>query len=56
MSTLPLAFSRTNYAPYSEIVLTIGYSRTVEAFLKAAAHEKKFTVIVAETAPSSVLF
>jgi len=35
-----------------EIVLTIGASRTVEAFLKAAAHNRKFTVIVAETAPS----
>jgi translation initiation factor eIF-2B subunit beta len=41
---------------YSEIVLTIGYSRTVEAFLKAAAHDKKFTVIVVETAPSYVPF
>ena len=45
----------TNLA-LSEIVLTIGYSRTVEAFLKAAAHDKKFTVIVAETAPSYVPF
>ncbi|KAF8590077.1 nagb/rpia/CoA transferase-like protein [Ramaria rubella] len=35
-----------------EIVLTIGASRTVEAFLKSAAHHRKFTVIVAETAPS----
>ena len=36
----------------SEIVLTIGESHTVEAFLKSAAHHRKFTVIVAETAPS----
>ncbi|KZS88358.1 eukaryotic translation initiation factor 2B subunit 2 [Sistotremastrum niveocremeum HHB9708] len=35
-----------------EIILTIGKSRTVESFLKAAAHTRKFTVIVAETAPS----
>ncbi|KAG9013243.1 GCD complex subunit gcd7 [Tulasnella sp. 427] len=35
-----------------EIILTIGKSRTVEAFLKGAAHYRKFTVIVAETAPS----
>ncbi|KAG8902859.1 GCD complex subunit gcd7 [Tulasnella sp. 403] len=35
-----------------EIILTIGYSRTVEAFLKSAAHYRRFTVIVAETAPS----
>jgi translation initiation factor eIF-2B subunit beta len=36
----------------SEIILTLGYSRTVEAFLKAAARKRKFTVIVAESAPS----
>ncbi|KAJ9107367.1 hypothetical protein QFC21_000817 [Naganishia friedmannii] len=36
----------------SEIILTVGYSKTVEAFLKAAFKERNFTVIVAETAPS----
>lgn len=35
-----------------EFILTIGQSRTVEAFLKAASRKRKFTVIVAETAPS----
>ncbi|KAK4047543.1 Ark- serine/threonine protein kinase [Microbotryomycetes sp. JL201] len=35
-----------------EFILTIGHSKTVEAFLKAAARKRKFTVIVAETAPS----
>ncbi|GAA5932337.1 translation initiation factor eIF2B subunit beta [Sporobolomyces koalae] len=35
-----------------EFILTIGHSRTVEAFLKHAARKRKFTVIVAETAPS----
>jgi len=35
-----------------EIILTVGYSKTVEAFLKAAFKERNFTVIVAETAPS----
>ncbi|KAJ9090932.1 hypothetical protein QFC19_009358 [Naganishia cerealis] len=35
-----------------EIILTVGYSKTVEAFLKAAFKERTFTVIVAETAPS----
>lgn len=35
-----------------EIILTIGASRTVETFLKTAAHYRKYTVIVAETAPS----
>lgn len=36
----------------SEIVLTLGMSKTVEAFLKSAAHHSNYTVIVAETAPS----
>lgn len=35
-----------------EIILTIGKSSTVEAFLKAAAPYRKYTVIVADTAPS----
>ena len=38
--------------PSSEIILTIGQSTTVENFLKAAAHYRNFTVIVAETGPS----
>lgn len=38
----------------SEIILTIGKSSTVEAFLKAAAPYRKYTVIVADTAPSFV--
>ncbi|KIK08779.1 hypothetical protein K443DRAFT_84440 [Laccaria amethystina LaAM-08-1] len=35
-----------------EIILTLGMSRTVETFLKTAAHGRNYTVIVAETAPS----
>ncbi|OCB84124.1 eukaryotic translation initiation factor 2B beta subunit [Sanghuangporus baumii] len=35
-----------------EIILTIGKSKTVESYLKAAAHYRNFTVIVAETCPS----
>ncbi|BGO90206.1 hypothetical protein NBRC10512_002409 [Rhodotorula toruloides] len=35
-----------------EFILTIGHSKTVEAFLKNAARKRKFTVICAETAPS----
>jgi translation initiation factor 2B subunit (eIF-2B alpha/beta/delta family) len=38
----------------SEIILTIGMSKTVEAFLRAAAKDRKYTVIVAESAPSYV--
>jgi hypothetical protein len=36
----------------SEIILTLGHSKTVEAFLKQAYRDRKFTVIVAESAPS----
>ncbi|GAW09635.1 eukaryotic translation initiation factor 2B subunit 2 [Lentinula edodes] len=35
-----------------EIILTLGMSRTVQSFLKSAAHYRNYTVIVAETAPS----
>lgn len=35
-----------------EIILTIGYSRTVAQFLKIAAQVREFNVIIAETAPS----
>ncbi|KIL69951.1 hypothetical protein M378DRAFT_190304 [Amanita muscaria Koide BX008] len=35
-----------------EIILTLGHSKTVEAFLKSAAHNRNFTAVVAETAPS----
>lgn len=34
------------------MILTLGHSSTVERFLKQAALKRKFTVIVAETAPS----
>jgi translation initiation factor eIF-2B subunit beta len=39
-------------SPLSEIILTIGHSKTVEAFLKQAYRDRKFTVVVAESAPS----
>ena len=39
----------------SEIILTIGHSKTVETFLKTAAHHRSFTVLIAETGPSYVL-
>jgi translation initiation factor eIF-2B subunit beta len=38
--------------PSSEIILTIGRSKTVETYLKSAAHYHNFTVIVAESGPS----
>ena len=36
----------------NEVIMTAGYSKTVEAFLKAAARKRKFEVIVTESAPS----
>ena len=38
--------------PNSEVIMTIGKSRTVEDFLIRAAQKRKFQVIVAETAPT----
>lgn len=35
----------------SELILTLGYSRSVETFLKSAAKQRKFEVVVAECAP-----
>ena len=35
----------------NEVILTVGRSKTVEAFLKNAAKERKFQVIVAECGP-----
>lgn len=35
----------------SELILTLGYSRSVEIFLKNAAKQRKFEVVVAECAP-----
>lgn len=36
----------------SELILTIGYSRSVESFLKSAAKQRKFEVVVSECAPA----
>lgn len=35
----------------SELILTLGHSRSVENFLKSASKERKFEVVVAECAP-----
>lgn len=35
----------------SELILTLGYSRSVETFLKSAAKQRKFEVVVTECAP-----
>lgn len=34
---------------YREVILTLGYSRTVEHFLKQAGKDRNFQVIIAET-------
>eukprot|EP00160_Parvularia_atlantis_P005495 Unigene14735_Nuclearia_a/m.44308 Unigene14735_Nuclearia_a/g.44308 ORF Unigene14735_Nuclearia_a/g.44308 Unigene14735_Nuclearia_a/m.44308 type:complete len:368 (+) Unigene14735_Nuclearia_a:3-1106(+) len=39
------------YIHTNEVILTLGTSRTVNEFFKAAARKRKFQVIVAETAP-----
>ncbi len=44
--------SNVDWFPLSEIILTIGKSKTIETYLKSAAHYHKFTVIVAESGPS----
>lgn len=36
----------------SELILTLGYSRTVEGFLKRAAKQRNFEVVVAECSPA----
>lgn len=53
LSYSPTSKSNANwFPPLSEIILTIGKSKTVEMYLKSAAHYHKFTVIVAESGPS----
>ena len=55
---ISLFFSADNIAAQAlehihsnEVIMTIGKSKTVEAFLKNAARKRKFSVIVAEGAP-----
>ncbi|PVV00451.1 hypothetical protein BB560_005164 [Smittium megazygosporum] len=46
-----IASHALDYIQSNEIILTCGYSKTVERFFKRAAAKRKFTVIVTETAP-----
>nr|XP_013796003.1 PREDICTED: translation initiation factor eIF-2B subunit beta isoform X2 [Apteryx mantelli mantelli] len=46
-----IAMQALEHIHSNEVIMTIGYSRTVEAFLKEAARKRKFQVIVAECAP-----
>uniref|UniRef100_A0A3Q3WRE0 Translation initiation factor eIF2B subunit beta n=1 Tax=Mola mola TaxID=94237 RepID=A0A3Q3WRE0_MOLML len=46
-----IAMQALEHIHSNEVIMTIGRSRTVEAFLKDAARKRKFHVIVAECAP-----
>lgn len=46
-----LAAQAAEHIHSSELILTLGHSRTVERFLKSAAKQRKFEVVVAECAP-----
>lgn len=47
-----IAMQALEHIHSKEVIMTIGRSRTVEAFLKdAAKHKRNFHVIVAECAP-----
>lgn len=47
-----LAQQAPEHVHSSEIILTLGYSKSVEKFLKAVPKERKFEVVVAECAPA----
>jgi len=47
-----LAQQAPEHVHSSEIILTLGYSKSVEKFLKAVPKGRKFEVVVAECAPS----
>lgn len=46
-----IAMQALEHIHSNEVIMTIGRSRTVKAFLKDAARKRKFHVIVAECAP-----
>lgn len=47
-----LASQAPEHIHSSELVLTLGHSKSVELFLKSAAKKRKFEVVVAECAPN----
>ncbi|XP_063704612.1 translation initiation factor eIF2B subunit beta [Culicoides brevitarsis] len=51
-STDNLSAQAPEHIHSQELILTLGHSRTVDLFLKNAAKERKFEVVVAECAPS----
>lgn len=47
-----LAHQAPEHVHSSEIILTLGYSKSVEKFLKSVPKERKFEVVIAECAPA----
>lgn len=47
-----LAQQAPEHVHSSEIILTLGYSKSVEKFLKSVPKERKFEVVIAECAPA----
>lgn len=47
-----LASQAVEHIHSSELILTLGHSRTVERFLKSAARQRRFEVVVAECGPA----
>jgi translation initiation factor eIF-2B subunit beta len=47
-----LAQQASQHVHSSELILTLGYSKSVEKFLKSVPKERKFEVVIAECAPS----
>ncbi|XP_063717049.1 translation initiation factor eIF2B subunit beta-like [Symsagittifera roscoffensis] len=47
-----IASQSLDHIHHNEIILTIGYSKTVSEFLKEASQTRKFQVLVSEAAPS----
>ena len=51
-SAYSIAHQSLEHIHAGEVIMTLGHSRTVEAFLRHAGKKRKFHVIVAESAPS----
>jgi translation initiation factor eIF-2B subunit beta len=47
-----LAQQASQHVHSAELILTLGYSKSVEKFLKSVPKERKFEVVIAECAPS----
>ena len=50
-SELDISAQALEHIHANEIIMTMGYSKTVSSFLKTAARDRTFQVIVAECAP-----